>query len=54
MDVRTISRHAPTETGVRGSVNKVRAAMQRLTNLNAVTESLVNENNLPKEWKVRQ
>jgi hypothetical protein len=52
VDIDTISKNAPTETGVRGSVNRVRTAMQRLVDSDAARIATVNNRHLPSAWKL--
>jgi hypothetical protein len=47
-----VSKNAPTETGVRGSVDRVRAIMQRLVESDAAHVAMVNSRNLPAAWKL--
>jgi hypothetical protein len=47
-----ISKNAPTETGVRGSVDRVRAIMQRLVDSDAVNIAMINNRNQPSAWKL--
>ena len=51
-DVDFINRNAPTETGVRNSVNSVRAAMQRLANASSLRCTQFNSRDLPSSWKL--
>ena len=47
-----ISRNAPGETGVRGSVDKVRAMMQRLIETGAAHVAGFNRRDLPATWRL--
>jgi hypothetical protein len=49
-DVDFINRNAPTETGVRGSVGRVRVAMQRLAKANSLRCTQFNNRGLPSAW----
>lgn len=54
LDVNTISKNAPTGTGVRKSVDRVRESMLQLNQVNAVSVEELDKHGRPKKWRVRQ
>lgn len=52
VDVDTINRMAPKETGARGSVDRARVMMQRLFDSGAVRVVAFNNRELPAEWEL--
>ena len=52
VDVDTINRMAPKETGARGSVDRARVMMQRLFDSGSVRVAAFNNRELPAEWEL--
>ena len=52
VDVDTINRMAPKETGARGSVDRARVMMQRLFDSGAARVTVFNNRGLPAEWEL--